>query len=67
VGLFGRHFGLIFTDHHVEYLVVKLDWGVCTSLKQLYGGRDMYRVYYIKNSHMFRHFIFAIIRLRNEK
>ena len=24
-------------------------------LTQLYDGRDMYRIYYIKNSYMFRH------------
>ena len=27
----------------------------------------MYRIYYIKNNYMFRHFILAIFRLRNEK
>jgi len=27
----------------------------------------MYRIYYIKNSYMFRHFTLAIFRLRNEK
>jgi len=35
-------------------------------LTQLYDGRDMYRIYYIKNN-MFRHFTMAIFRLRNEK
>jgi len=25
-------------------------------LTQLYDGRDMYRIYYIKNNYMFRHF-----------
>jgi hypothetical protein len=30
--------------------IIKLDWGVCTSLTQLYDGRDMYRIYYIKNN-----------------
>ena len=33
----------------------------------LFDGRDMYRIYYIKNNYMFRHFTLAIIRLRNEK
>ena len=47
--------------------IIKLDWGVCTSLTQLYDGRDMYRIYYIKNNYRFRLFILAIIRLRNEK
>jgi len=44
-----------------------LDWGVCTSLTQLYDGRDMYRIYYIKNNYMFRPFTLAIFRLINEK
>ena len=48
-------------------LIIKLDWGVCTSLKQLYGGRDMYKIYYVKNNYMFRPFTLAVIRLRNEK
>jgi len=40
----------------------------CTyCLTQLYDGRDMYRIYYIKNNYMFRHFTLAILRLRNEK
>ena len=29
--------------------------------------RDMYRMYYIKNKYMFRHFTLAIFRVRNEK
>jgi len=33
----------------------------------LFDDRDMYRIYYIKNNYMFRPFIMAIIRLRNEK
>ena len=45
----------------------KLDWSVCTCLTQLYVGREMYRIYYIKNNYMFRHFTLAIFRLRNEK
>jgi hypothetical protein len=45
----------------------KLDWSVCTCLTQLYHGRDMYRIYYIKNNYMFRHLTLAIFRLRNEK
>jgi len=32
----------------------------------LFDGRDMYRIYYIKN-YMFRHFTLAIFRLINEK
>jgi len=39
--------------------------GIC--LTQLYDGRDMYRIYYIKNNYMFRHFTLVIFRLRNEK
>jgi len=33
----------------------------------LFDGRDMYIVYYIENSYMFRNFTLAIFRLRNEK
>jgi len=32
----------------------------------LFDGRDMYRIYYIKN-YMFRHLTIANFRLRNEK
>ena len=28
----------------------KLDWSVCTCLTQLFDGRYMYRIYYIKNN-----------------
>ena len=48
-------------------LQFKLDCSVCTCLTQLYDGRYMHRIYYIKNSYMFRHFTTAIFRLRNEK
>jgi len=47
--------------------IIKLDWSVCICLKQLYDGRDMYRIYYIKNNYMFRPLTLAIFRLRNEK
>jgi len=47
--------------------IIKLDWSVCICLTQLYDGRDMYRIYYIKNNYMFRHFTLAIFRFRNEK
>ena len=47
--------------------IIKLDWSVCICLTQLYDGRDMYRIYYIKNNCMFRHFTLVIFRLRNEK
>jgi len=43
--------------------IMKLDWSPCTCLTQLYDGRDMYRIYYIKNNYMFRHFTLAIFRL----
>jgi len=33
----------------------------------LFDGRYMYRICYIKNNCMFRHFTLAIFRLRNEK
>jgi len=36
-------------------------------LTQLYNGRDMYRIYYIKNNYMFRHFTLVVFRLSNEK
>jgi len=39
--------------------IIKLDWSVCICLTQHYDGRDMYRIYYIKN-YMFRHFTLAI-------
>jgi hypothetical protein len=32
----------------------------------LFDGRDMYRIYYIKNNYVFRHLTMAIFRLRNE-
>ena len=35
-------------------------------ITQLYVGRDMYGIYYIKN-YMFRRFALAVFRLRNEK
>jgi len=41
---------------------VKLDWSVYTYLTQLYDGRDMYIIYYIKNNYMFRSFTMVIIR-----
>ena len=47
--------------------IIKLDCSVCICLTQLYDGRDMYRIYYIKNSYMFRPFSLAIFRLINEK
>ena len=47
--------------------IIKLDWGVCTVLTQLYDGADMYRIYYIQNNYMFRPFTLVIIMLRNEE
>ena len=47
--------------------IIKLDWSVCTCLTQLYDGRDMYIIYYIKNSYMFWYITLAVFRLRNEK
>jgi len=38
--------------------IIKLDWSVCACLTQLYDGRDMYTIYYIRNNYMFRHFFF---------
>jgi len=31
--------------------IIKLDWSVCICVAQLYGGRVMYRVYYMKNNY----------------
>jgi len=45
--------------------LIKLYWSVCICVAQLYGGRVMYRIYYIKNSYMFRPFTSVIFRLRN--
>jgi len=43
----------------------ELDWNVYMysyiCLTQLYDGRDMYRIYYVKNKYMFRHFTLHII------
>jgi len=47
--------------------IIKLEWSVCVSLTQLYDGRDMYRIYYIRNNYLFRHFTLAIFKLRNKK
>ena len=41
----------------------KLNWSVYTCLTQLYDGRDMYIIYYIKNNYVFRPFSLAIFRL----
>ena len=43
----------------------KVDWRAYTCLTQLYDGRDMYRIYYIKNNYMFRHFTLAVFRFIN--
>ena len=43
---------------HPRCVYNKLDWSVCTCLTQLYDGRDMYIIYYIKNNYMY---IFIII------
>jgi len=45
----------------------QLEWSVYTCLTQLYDGRDMYIIYYVKNNYMFRPFSLAIFRLINEK
>jgi len=44
-----------------------LDWNVYTCLTQLYDGRDMYIIYYIKNNYTFRHFSLATFRLINKE
>jgi len=52
---------------HPRCVYNKLDWIVNTCLTQLYDGRDMYIIYYIKNNYMFRPFSLAIFRLINEE
>ena len=47
--------------------IIKPDSSVYTVLTQLYDGRDMYRIYYIKNNYMFRLFSLVIFRLINKK
>jgi len=42
--------------------IIRLDWNVCICLTQIYDGRDMYRIYYIKNNYMFGHFKLDIFR-----
>ena len=60
-------------DHLQVMLISKLlrrvtvDWSVYTCQTQLYDGRDMYIIYYIKNNYMFRPFSLAIFRLINKK
>jgi len=49
------------------HIIYKLDWNVYTCLTQLYDGRDVYIIYYIKKNYMFRHFSLAIFRLINKK
>ena len=58
------------TDHKVRHprcVYNKLDWSLYTCLTQLYGGRDMYRINYIKINYMFRPFSLAIFKLIIEK
>jgi len=52
---------------HPRCVYNKLDWSVYTCLTQLYDGRDMYVIYYIKNNYMFQPFSLAIFGLINEK
>ena len=49
---------------YTKYEIDKLYWSVCIYLTQQYDGRDMYRIYYIKNKYRFRPLIMAIFRLR---
>ena len=52
---------------HSSATRTELDWSLWICLTQLFDDRDMYRIYYIKNNYMFRHFTLAIVRLRNER
>jgi len=61
---------IIFYVTHLYIIITntysyKLDCSVCTSITELYDGRDVYRIYYIENNYTFRHFILAIFRLIN--
>ena len=48
-----KHISLVIRFVIPVVFIIRLDWNVCTCLKQLYDGRDMYRIYYIKNNYMF--------------
>jgi hypothetical protein len=64
----GRHVVELKIDSKLPLFALRQpNWSVYTCLTQLYDGRDMYMIYYIKNSYVFRPFTLAIIRLRNEK
>jgi len=58
---------MMYVGLYINIRLDELDWSVCTCLTQLYDGRYMYRIYYIKNNYMFRHFTLVIFRLRNKK
>jgi len=59
---------LLLSQYNTLHLLgYKLDWNVYTCLKQLYDGRNMYIIYYLKNSCMFRHFSFINLKMANEK
>ena len=48
-----KHVSLVIRFDIPVVFIIKLDWSVCTCLTQLYDGRNMYRIYYIKNNYMF--------------
>ena len=48
-------------------LPIELDWSIYTCLTQLYDDRNIYIIYYIKNTYTFRPSLLAIFRLINKK
>jgi predicted oxidoreductase len=65
--IYTQNHNLGYVEAISENAINKLDWSVYIRPSQLYDGREMHRIYYIKNNYMFRHFTLAIFRLRNEK
>jgi len=63
---FSRFYLMVISIVISVVFIIKLDCSVCTCLTQLYYGRDVYIIYYIKN-YMFQHFTLAIFSLRNVK
>ena len=61
--------GLLFFNYTMMHSPIYIHKMECMYLSNttLFDGRDMYRIYHIKNNYMFRHLTLAIFRLRNEK
>ena len=56
-----HNMAIVGNQERLTCICIKLDCSVCVCLTQLFAGRDMYRIYYIKNNYMFRHFTLAIL------